>query len=257
VTTHQVKLATFASESGHWYDRNGNLVELIDGKKPDFRNKLVRTHDLAPGITSVMRMKSQPGLTRWLQQEAIRCALTLPRLPEEPEAAWLDRILDDSKETAKSAADTGTEIHKAIEQAYRGEPWDPAYDLHVSNVRKLLDSIAPGEVWLPEGSVISSLGVGSKIDLLGSAWGVDLKGTEKSVEELRIYDNHWMQCGFYDHVRPGRRWLIVYVHRVQAWAHAIEVKRPELAKGFVLVGHCLGMWQIEKNYRPSWAQETT
>lgn len=269
----QIKVATFASESGHWYDKHGNQITEIDGKKPDFRNKLVIRHDLAPGVTTIMRQKAAPGLTRWLQQEAIRCALTMPRKPEQTEQEWLDAILDDSKETAKAAADEGTKIHAAIEASYRGDmSYDVNYDRHVVAVRELLAGIAPGEVWLPEKSVASPYGYGTKSDLHSPRWVIDFKGTEKPKEELRVYPEHWMQLAAtraalmddkldkFNDQPPGTmfiraRCLIVYIHRTEAWAHAVEVKEQELAKGWELFKCCLRMWQVEKNYRPSWASE--
>jgi hypothetical protein len=283
VTDAAPKIATFASESGHWYDKDANLIEEVEGKKPDFRNKLVRKYDLAPGITSVMRMKAAPGLTRWMQQEAIRCALTMPRKPEQSEAEWLDAILADSGETARSAADEGTRIHAAIEKWYGGEgkvEFVGPYGKHVAAVASLLASIAPFEQWEPERSIVHPYGYGTKSDLHSSNFVIDFKGTENPVEELNVYDNHWMQLSATREAlfgtfsgsryqpmpahgewleptapRPTPRGLIVYVHRTEAWAHAIEVKEEQLTRGWQMFLGCLYLWQQDKKYAPSWGKK--
>jgi hypothetical protein len=272
------KIAAFASESHHWYSQKAELVEEVEGKRPDFRNKLVAKYDLAPGVTSVMRMKAAPGLTKWLQQEAIRCALTMPRKPEQSEAEWLDAILADSGETARSAADEGTKIHAAIEEFYRdGQLGESPYLKHVDAVEVLLDSIAPDEKWLPEKSVVHPYGYGTKSDLHSANWVIDFKGTEKPREELRVFDNHWMQLAatrealrmlhwsqLHGDVKPlipmqgtlcNARCLIVYVHRTEAWAHAIEVKEEHLTRGWQLFLGCLYLWQQDKRYVPSWGKK--
>jgi hypothetical protein len=277
MTTEPVKVATFASESGHWYDKAGNLIEEVEGKRPDFRNKLVAKYDLAPGVTSVMRMKAAPGLTKWLQQEAIRCALTMPRKPEQSEAEWLDAILADSGETARSAADEGTKIHAAIERCYARASGgvaatddDIRYETHTANVVALLHSIAPDEVWLPEKSVVHPYGYGTKSDLHSANWVIDFKGTEKPQSELRVFDNHWMQLAatrealFHpienawiepNHRPKPARCLICYVHRTEAWAHAIEVKEEQLTRGWQMFKGCLYLWQQDKKYAPSWGKK--
>lgn len=248
------KTVSHASESGHFYDRDGNQIDTIDGKVPDFRNKLVRKHNLAPGVTSCMQMKASPALMVYAVDQALDAALTDPGTREgETGAQWKKRVKEQADQHRNDAASEGTAIHAAIEQHYRGESFDPRLAKHVESVRTLLDNIAPGEVWLPEKSVISPLGVGSKIDLHSDKWIIDFKGCEKPVEKLELYDNHWMQLGFYDHIKPGRRCAIVFVHRTQGWAHAIEATREQLDMGFALLRCCIKMWQITKKYRPEWA----
>lgn len=256
-------IATHASEGGsHWYTKDGEQVLEIDGKAPDFRNKLVRKHDLAPGVTAVLRMKAAPGLDKWKQQEAIRAALTYPRKPDQTEAQWLDAILADSGETAKAAANEGTRIHAAIQGFFQTGVVDPAYTQHVTAVRQVLADIAPNVAWTSELGVASKWGFGTKSDLHCPRFVIDFKGCEKPRDDLRIYDSHELQLAAtraalaqHDRTSPEARCLIVYVHRTECWAHAIEVKPERLVRGWNQFRFCLGLWQSDKDYCPSWGTD--
>ena len=48
----------------------------------------------------------------------------MPRQPDEPEADWLARVMQDSKATGREAAERGTAIHAVIE-AYFDQVYMP------------------------------------------------------------------------------------------------------------------------------------
>ena len=111
------------SESGHWYDKNGNPAYRIIGANGKERNTTLRDAKklgLLPSVTTVIGAVAKPGLNRWLQEQAILAALTLPRLDGEEEKDWLSRVLNDSKAQGKDAAARGTAIHNIIESFFDG-----------------------------------------------------------------------------------------------------------------------------------------
>ena len=78
------------SESGHWYDKNGNPAYEIIGANGKQRNTTLRDAKklgLLPSVTTVIGAVAKPGLNRWLQEQAILAALTLPRLEGEKVSA--------------------------------------------------------------------------------------------------------------------------------------------------------------------------
>ncbi len=119
--------------NAHWYDENGNPVyeqpyadkkrsgEMRPTTKADARKLF-----LCPGGTGIIGQWAAPGLEAWKQGQMIEAAATCPRLPDEPDTAWMRRVVEDGREAARLAADKGTRIHKAIEGWLRGlfEPVD-------------------------------------------------------------------------------------------------------------------------------------
>jgi len=62
----------------------------------------------------VLSVIDKPELDNWRVSQAIHSALTLPRLPDEGEDAFADRVLADAEAQANKAAEFGTRIHDAI-----------------------------------------------------------------------------------------------------------------------------------------------
>ncbi len=96
-----------ASESGHWYQRDGTPVYEVpgaDGKKmvtPDIRH--ARKMGLLPGATTIIGCADKPGLTVWKIEQSILSSMTLPRRPHEPDTEFIKRVVEDSQEQGKKA----------------------------------------------------------------------------------------------------------------------------------------------------------
>jgi hypothetical protein len=100
-----------ASESNHWYTREGAPQYTVEAAKGGQRNTTLRDArkmNLVPSVTTVLNVAAKPALLAWMQQQVLFAALTLPRRPDEPEKEYIDRIINDSKEQGRSAADVST-----------------------------------------------------------------------------------------------------------------------------------------------------
>lgn len=259
-----VKVAKFGSESGHWYDEHGQLIEQClkaDGKsytKTTLRH--ARKLNLAPGVTTITGCADKPQLTLWKQRQAIMSALTLPRHDAETEAEWMARVEHDMQQTARKAADEGTRIHAAIESHMRGDTFDAAYVRHVEAVTDLLAKHCGDQLsrWLPERGVASVLGYGTKADLHSEEWLVDFKGCDGDQEELdqkKTWDNHHMQLGATrEPIARELRCAIIYVSRTHHGVAAFkEVPEEKLRQGFGMFRGLLAYWQAKNNHCPDWA----
>ena len=114
-----------ASESNHWYTRDGVPMYTVEAAKGGQRATTLRDArklSLVPSVTTILNVAAKPALTNWLQQQVLLAALTLPRRPDEPEKEYIDRIINDSKEQGRSAADAGTDIHASIQGHYEDKP---------------------------------------------------------------------------------------------------------------------------------------
>lgn len=264
------RAAPRASESGHWYKRDGTPVYEIAGSAgkmvtPDIRH--ARKHNLVPGITTIVGCAAKPQLTTWLMKEAIKAALSeVPRRPHEPEVTYLDRIIDAANQKSKNAADEGTRIHAAVEQHYSGRDYSDHYLLHVESVIECLNKHFGADTeWVAEESFACHLGYGSKIDLRAKNKRiiVDVKGkdfTERPTGSTKFwYDEHAMQLGAYgmaQHIAddgPPHVCANLFVSRnAPGLVHLHIWDEEDIRRGWDMFSYLLAFWQAKSKYCSAW-----
>lgn len=104
-----------SAESTHWYLPDGTPfyeVQKKDGSGPRpahvgdaFKAGAYRS------VTNVLGVVGKPGLVKWQIEQAIISALTLPRIREETEHQFAERVIVDSEQQTKKAAEFGTLLH--------------------------------------------------------------------------------------------------------------------------------------------------
>lgn len=255
-----------AAESLHWYGRDGSPQYTVPAKDGSQRNTTLRDArkmGLVPSVTTIIKCAAAPGLQLWMQKQVMLAALTLPRMDGESEDAYLQRILSDSKEQARKAAERGTGIHAAIQGHFEGNP--PAEDmwLHVKGAEDAVKSwgvTANNMGWTPERSFASSLGFGGKVDLSHmSGFVCDFKTKEFGPDDdLKTWDEHAMQLAAYRHGlgMEKARCAIVYVSVTNpGLARLIEIPEPELVKGWKCFYSLLQFWKASKGYDSAFERE--
>ena len=195
---------THASESQHWYSRDGTPAYEVTAKTGGLRPTTLRdarSIGLVPSVTTILKCQDKPALTIWMIDQAIMAALTLPRRENELEADWIARIKKDAKEHAKNAADKGTEIHAAIQGHYEGIPPPDELWPHTKAAVDEVHKYCKGQVWIPEQSFAHPIGFGGKVDLSSNAgWVVDFKGKDfiaEDLDSLKTWDEHAQQLAAY------------------------------------------------------------
>jgi hypothetical protein len=237
------------SESGHWYLPDGSPAYRIVGKNGKERNSTVkdaREHGLLPSVTTIIGCASKPALDVWKQQQAILAALTLPRLEGESEEDWLSRVVADSKETAKQAAERGTQIHGVIEAFYEGI-YIPELPPYVRAVENAINEHFGSQLWISEKSFAYG-GFGGKCDLVAkSGFVVDFKTTEKDLDKLDYFFDHQMQLSAYRQgfEMPKARCAIVYVNALQNKAKLVEIPEDDLRIGWECFTHLLAFYRAK------------
>jgi hypothetical protein len=237
------------SESGHWYLPDGSPAYRIVGKNGKERNSTVkdaREHGLLPSVTTIIGCASKPALDVWKQQQAILSALTLPRLESESEEDWLSRVVADSKETAKQAAERGTQIHGVIEAFYEGI-YIPELPPYVRAVENAINEHFGSQLWISEKSFAYG-GFGGKCDLVAkSGFVVDFKTTEKDLDKLDYFFDHQMQLSAYRQgfEMPKARCAIVYVNALQNKAKLVEIPEDDLRIGWECFTHLLAFYRAK------------
>jgi hypothetical protein len=242
------------SESGHWYLPDGSPAYRIIGKNGKERNSTVkdaREHGLLPSVTTIIGCASKPALDVWKQQQAILSALTLPRLECESEEDWLSRVVSDSKETAKQAAERGTQIHGVIEAFYEGI-YLPELPPYVRAVESAINEHFGSQLWMAEKSFAYG-GFGGKCDLISKShqksdgFVIDFKTTEKDLDKLDYYFDHQMQLSAYRQgfEMPKARCAIVYVNALQNKAKLVEIPDDDLRIGWECFTHLLAFYRAK------------
>jgi hypothetical protein len=109
----------FSPDSAHWYQPDGVPLHTVLSAKGEPRPTTLRDArklGLFPSVTNILGVIAKPGLTSWLQEQAVLAALTLPRIAGESEDAFAHRVVEDSLTTRDGAADFGTAFHHGAEQ---------------------------------------------------------------------------------------------------------------------------------------------
>ena len=250
-------MTDFAKESGHYYWPDGTpayTVPCADGKGE--RNTTLRDArklGLLPSVTTIIRCAAAPGLERYKLRQLGLALLTLPRLPDESEDAFLIRAERDAAEHAKQAAERGTAIHGAFEQCVRRERVPEEFQPHVDAIACVLDANdLPAQIWLPERSFACDLGYGGKVDLHSDSWLLDLKTKDGPLDDQTLWDEQIMQIAAY---RYGlgihqARCGIVFVRRDAPEARFVEADPADLEKGWEMFKSLLAYWRAKTGHRP-------
>jgi hypothetical protein len=246
-----------ASESNHWYTRDGVPRYTVIGKNGKERNTTLRdarTESLVPSVTTVLNVMAKPALIQWLQKQVLLAALTLPRIQGEPEEAYIDRIIVDSKEQGRAAADAGTDIHASIQGFYEGKVIT-RHEQHVKGTIAKLDSTFGQQAWIAERAFGHSHGFGGKSDLYcteGDGIVADIK-TKEFTENSKVdaYDDHLIQLAAYRVGLgiPKARCANVFVSRsVPGLVVVNEWSEEDLQRGWEMFCSLLKFWQLKNRH---------
>ena len=249
-----MEIKIHAAESTHWYTRDGLPMYTVTGKNGKERPtnlRDARAMNLVPSVTTVLNVAAKPGLEVWKQRQVLLAALTLARVPGETEEDYIARIVADSKEQGKQAADLGTEIHEAVQSFYEGK--EHGYYEHVMACDREIYQTFGEQRWIAERSFTHELGYGGKVDLHTDGIVLDIKSKEfDDPDTVDAYDEHLMQLAAY---RVGlgmqrARCANVFVSRnVPGLVKMIEWTEDDLSRGFRMFCHLLSFWQERNQHK--------
>lgn len=247
-----------ASESGHWYTRDGEPMYTVlskkDGRERNTTLRDARELNLLPSVTTILNIAAKPGLNAWMQEQVILAALTLPRGETEPESVWLKRVIQDSKRQGKDAADLGTEIHEAVQRYYEGNPGTKFHE-HVFTCTNLITMRYGDPQWIAERSFGHELGFGGKCDLHspdGDGIVIDIKTKDfDDITKVLWYDDHLMQLAAYRVGLgiPKARCANLFVSRTHPDIAVIkEWTEDDLQRGWEMFVALLKFWQLKNQH---------
>jgi len=254
----------FSPDSAHWYQRDGKPLHTVLSAKGEPRPTTLRDArklGLLPSVTNIIGVIAKPELTAWLQEQAVIAALTLPRLPDEPEDAFAKRVVEDSLTTRDGAAEFGTAFHNGAERIARTlevDPKHPAADW-LAHYRVWYQGNAATLNWTEKVLVNHSLGYAGTADLFinHAVHGptlVDLKTMKiKPGAKAAPYKSWCYQLAAYRKAMGQRvKCMNLIVNSCEASPpieHVWSEAEMELGEAAFEAAHKL--WTIEKGYDPT------
>jgi hypothetical protein len=253
-----------SAESVHWYRQDGGpqyTVKAKDGSDRSTTLRDARKMDLVPSVTTIMKVAAKPGLEQWKLEQMLLSAMTLPMRPDEPEKAYIARIVADSKETGKQAAEKGTRIHESIESWFGGKKDVEHKEIALAFEEAVFNHFKthPMQSWLTERSFASSLGFGGKVDLYTEAdqyapVGIVLDAKTKDFgpdDKVDAYDENLLQLAAYRHGLhlPHARCANVFCSRTHpGLVKVVEWSEEELTKGWEMFQCLLRYWKLKNSF---------
>ena len=228
-------LVARASESLHWYRKDGTPQYTVTAKSGNERPTTLadaKKMDLLPSVTTILNCAAKPGLEAWKLNQMLLAALTLPRAQDETEESYVQRIINDSREQGRAAAQRGTDIHNVIESWYEGVMIADRVEYQIG-VAEAVEKHFGQRNWAAEKSFGSTLGFGGKIDLHtkdGDGVVIDFKTKEfTDPQKVEAYDEHAMQLSAYREglEMPYARCANVFISVVEPGLVVIKEWEPE------------------------------
>lgn len=229
-------MAEQVSEAGHWYHRDGSPAYTYINKKGEEKNttlRQARKEGLLPSVTTIIRCVAAPGLENWKAQQVLMAALTTDRKQDETEQQYIDRIIADANEQAKKAREKGTLIHAFVQSGFEGVPLkSEAYRYYLSAKNTLENELNADIQWTCEKSFATER-YGGKADIHSPNYLIDFKTTDKPVDGLKLWDEHYLQLAAYREGLgiSGAVCGILYINSNTAESRLLLAEEKELGKG--------------------------
>ena len=246
-----------AAESLHWYGRDGSPQYTVTAKNGNQRATTLadaRKMNLVPSVTTIIKSAASPGLEAWKLNQMLLAALTLPRIENEPEEEFVQRIVKDSKEHAKMAAERGSAVHTAIESMYSGV-MHSEYAEHQAGCYRAIELEYGITEFQPEKAIAHEFGFGGKVDLFsreGNGVVLDVKSKEFSdPTKVQGFDEHMMQLAAYRMGLdlPDARCANVFVSVTNPGLVVVkEWSQEDLARGWAMFYALLKYWQAKNQH---------
>lgn len=249
----------------HWYTKTGEPCYEIRAKNGSMRPTTLRDArklGLVPSVTTVLSVIAKPQLEVWKVKQGILAALTLERNPDESDESFIARVLRDSQEQARQAADEGTRIHDAIECYYKGRAVPAQYLPHVEAVKGEIARLFPHvDDWIAERSFSHPQGFGGKVDLHSPSTGIviDFKGKDGDFSDGKriAYDQHLQLSAYRVGLGFGLREAVcanVFVSRTHPGAVTSHVwSSDDMRDGLDVFEAALSLWKCINRYDSSQA----
>ena len=249
-------------EGGHYYLKDGTPFYTClskEGKERPTTLRDARKVGAVPSVTQILKVADKPGLNKWIVQNTLMAALTLPMLPDESLDAYSERVMADSKEQSLKAMNLGTLIHGSLEKAYEGREFPAEHKEHVAATLHAVAEQFGDQKWIAEKSFASELGYGGKLDLVsygvasfcddGCGVVIDFKTKDfDDPKKVEGYDEHKMQLAAYGKglkLENFRAANVFVSTKIPGLVKIIEYSADEMIQSWEMFFHLLMFWKTK------------
>lgn len=256
-------------DGGHFYRRDGTPCYEVPKRGGGMRGINLRWDRelcLVPSVTTVLQVAPKPQLARWKENQMMLAALTLGRLPDESDDAFLRRVREDAFKQVDDAADEGTRIHDACESHYKGRVVPAKYRAVVAAVAAEVATLFPDITdWVSEASFAHPDGFGGKVDLHSPSTGVviDFKGKDGDFINPDAYgkpkklgwDQHYQLAAYQSGLElPRAPCANVFFSRTHPVAASYQWSVAEIEEGWAFFRCALDLWRRWRKYDPRFSK---
>ncbi len=247
---------------GHWYDADAQPCHTVPSKKDGTPRKTTladaKKLGLFPSVTTVLNVLDKPALTSWKVTQAVKYAFTHRPMDGEDAAGYAARCAAAAHETTtEAAADEGTRIHQAIENAFTGHPVPDAYDLHADQaMRAVVKLIGHVDDWVSERTMVHAThGYGGTVDLYSPSANVVLDWKTKDFDDPKkkmAYDQHVQLAAYAEGLgMPNARIINGFVSRTVPGLVVLHEWLPEQrVHGWDVFKKAASLWRVLHRYDP-------
>lgn len=241
------------SESLHWYTKDGEPRYTIIGKNGKERPTTLRDarkEDYVPGVSDIKKIPLNPMLQRWIIDQNILACLTTERYENESEESYIARIKSDANEQSKKAMERGTTVHSWVQGGFEGEQLKGDPLLFFENAKAELEKECGKQDWVCELS-FGTEKYGGKVDLQTEKYVIDIKTTEKDLDTVKIWDDHYMQLAAYREGmgNKGQQCGILYINILTAEAKLLWAEEEELSRGLDCFNALVDFWRAKNRVK--------
>ena len=252
--------APLASESGHWYAKDGTPAYTVIGKNGKERNTTLRdarTNGYVPSVTGILKLLAAPGLEQWKQKNILMAALTLPKIEGESLDDFAIRVEQDAREQSLKAMELGTHIHTSLERAYQGESFEPSHEPFCRATMTAIQDHFGIANWSAEKSFSSPLGFGGKVDLHSKESNIIIDFKTSAFDDASKkegYLENRLQLAAYRiglDLSPNYRAANIFVSTsVPGLVKIVEWNSEEMKEAELIFLKLVEIWQLIKAYKP-------
>lgn len=156
---------------GHWYRQDGSpCYEVPKAGGAEMRPTTLadaRKLNLVPSVTTILSLISKPALEKWKTDQLLKAVYENPF-----RYGWDDdwdqhkrKLFAIAERVGREAAETGNQIHDALENYFLGNGVSDAMRSMCTPVIKLIDATFGPLQWIPEAYFAHPKGFGGKCDL--------------------------------------------------------------------------------------------
>lgn len=255
-------------QSAHYYTPKGEARYVREDGKPVTLRE-ARKENLFPSITHIMNIMENRPLTIYKEKQMLVASYNLRPGQDEAKEDYFSRVITQSRNDGKQAAQVGTTAHAGIESILKGERWDKENPL-LQKANEWIEENVQIVHWLEGTLVDESLGLAGRCDAflklkdIGNAvvdWKTRRFKQLKSGWRVNWYKKDVRQIAFYSGCVERALERVGLADDVAAVNVALNTCEPspvaskvwtreERDNGLEMVSCINELWQDENNYFP-------